>query len=331
MKSVNIIIVTHDVGGAEMALAYLKTRFDETAALFICDGPALFFLRTQGYSVEPVPRGEIARKFDNLLAVNAIELAICSTGITGYELDGLKIAKANGLVTVALMEHWTAYRERFGYPHENWLENIPHRVLFFDEKGLKLARRLGFPEERLFLEGNPCHATLRARYERISRLTGPDPTGFRLLYLSDPLELASKRIFGEDGRFGFDEISLLEDILSQVNRDIMPDLQIVVRRHPMETEGKYDSFTSSWVKTSQKTDLLEDLAAADLIIGSFSTALVTAAIVGHSSISYIPVSSHHLLAEGMDLSHVTGIFPVATKADLAREIFRSYSLKLRCR
>ncbi len=321
-------IISHDIGGAELALSYGQTRLAGTSVVFICDGPALVYYRDNGLPVEPLPLDDqFESRLDSLVASRGVDCIICSTGITGYELAALKCLKKKGVPTVALLEHWTAYRERFGYPDEDWRANIPDKVIVFDKKAFSLAKELGFPEKALVLEQNPRHELLRKRFLTVSATMKPDPAKFSILYLSDPLEEASLRIFGVKDYFGFSELTVLDDILESIDRNSMPSAGLVIRRHPKESAGKYDNYSSSWVRISKSGDLLDDLAEADIVIGSFSTAVVTASLVGKRSLSYIPADSIQRLADGMTLAHIPEIVSVTSKVRLASEIERSYFLK----
>jgi hypothetical protein len=320
------LFVSYDIGGAEITCSYCKVNFLDEEAIYICDGPAAMYFKHQKLNTVVIEKSDCFRS--NLKAFirnNNISEAYCSTGVTTYELDAIKELKANNVKTNALIEHWTNYRERFGYPYEDWKNNLPEKIHFFDDVAIETAKALGFPEDKIIRENNPSHVLIRKEYEKLSNRR-PDSHRFRILYLSDLLQDAAERRDDQNG-FGFNEVTVFQDIREQVNKLRETRIDLVIRTHPIERKNKYDEFLSLNNSISDLADLVEDLAISDMVIGTCTNALVSSAILGKPSYSYVPFNSLSLLSLGMDIRHVEGILPVNSKDELAEEISKLYKLK----
>ena len=150
------LFLCHDIGGAELLVAYKESRFPDEPALFIGDGPAAELFEKNGMQIARVSMGvQFSEVICELATKYGIEEAFCSTGTTAYEVTAMRAIMGQGVRTSALVEHWTNYRERFGYPEIDWVDNLPDRVIFFDDHAVEIARQLGFPEELILKEANP--------------------------------------------------------------------------------------------------------------------------------------------------------------------------------
>ncbi len=302
------IFLAHDIGGAELLVAYKESRFPNDSFLFICDGPAaeLFsnknipILRIASEEGFPVTFKEIVEDFRP-------HEAYCSTGLTKYETVAIRELVKHGIKTTALVEHWTNYRERFGYPAADWKENLPDRILFFDEHAIEIAEKNGFPKDRIFIEDNPLVEERKLIFNGRRRKSKNSGEPFVILYLSDLIADSALQKHNDIQAYGFTEITVFDDLIDAIEGCGHSDIEIVIRCHPAEESGKFDDYVAGNVAISSDKDLLEDIANADICVGSFTSALVTACHMGTVSCSYMPNANHDNLLEGMDISHLPGI------------------------
>ena len=112
-----ITVVCHDAGGAEILSSWvLKTHH-------------MFNVVTAGPAVEIFDRKCIGSEKQSLTEViNKSDWVLCSTGDSGFELQAIKLGRQQGKRTVAFLDHWCNYKERFqnddgsfSFPDEIWV------------------------------------------------------------------------------------------------------------------------------------------------------------------------------------------------------------------
>src|SRR5256885_10615944 len=98
-----VAVVSHDAGGAEILSSYV--RHHRADAVFVLDGPArAIFARKLG----AVKRAGLEA------AVAQCDSLICGTsGQSNLEIDAIRAAKALRKPSVAFLDHWANYKERF--------------------------------------------------------------------------------------------------------------------------------------------------------------------------------------------------------------------------
>lgn len=298
------MLVAFDPGGAELVAAYYKVFLNAAPALFIADGPAVNIFQREGYPLRCLKNGPTLRESVRKIVKDFhIHTAFCSTGTGDYELEIIKELKACEIPTYVLLDHWTNYRERFGYPCNGWKNNLPEKVIFFDDYAWELGVKYGFPPKKMLKQDNPIQRVLMEKIPAIRAKMGSSNEKFRVLYLSDTIAAASNRRTGRPDAFGFDEFTIFEEIYRElINGNV--DRELVVRLHPMEETAKYQDYLG-WpgVLLSTESDLIKDLLQSDMIIGSFTMALIHAAEISVPAYSYLPEATPCLLPEEMRLFH----------------------------
>jgi hypothetical protein len=101
--------------------------------------------------------------------------------------------------------------------------------------------------------------------------------------------------YGDERYFGYTEEEAVQYFLENL-RFITSDIQrIVIRAHPSEPAQKYAwarDRVSVRVDVSEGSPLIEDIAAADIVVGCESMAMVVALLAGKRVISAIPPGGH---------------------------------------
>jgi hypothetical protein len=221
-------------------------------------------------------------------AIARASSVLCGTSWqSDLEWRAIGLSRDAGKEVVAFLDHWVNYRQRFTH---NGVERLPDEIWTGDEHAARIARAC-FNRLPIRLVPNPYLEDLRIEVEalrRAAKVPGRRPV---LLYLCEPIREHAMRQHGDERYWGYSEEEALEYFLDHA-RLIAPDVaRIIVRRHPSEAAGKY-----SWaggrgnvrVEFSESEDLVDDIAAADIVVGCESMGLVVAMLAGRRVISAIP-------------------------------------------
>ncbi|APC05338.1 hypothetical protein AOC10_01735 [Polynucleobacter asymbioticus] len=257
-------VVAHDAGAANLIIAWLKVWKWPTR---VCvKGPALRLWE---------------RHFPGCSSCQTIEEALdgCSSLVTGtgwasqLEHDARQIGHDRGLYVAAVLDHWVNYLPRFErdgkivWPDEiwvadRWAEDIASRTF----PGLIIRQFENF--------------YLRDQLTQIA----PPPANGTLLYVLEPVRTRWGRDL--DGEFQALDYTLLrlEAIWpNRINR-------IILRPHPSDLPGKYDSYLSidRRIEIDKVADISQAISQADLVVGVESFALTLALAAGRPVFSSLP-------------------------------------------
>lgn len=191
------------------------------------------------------------------------------------EYHFLEYANTHHLPSIAFLDHWIHYRERFGYPKNHWENNLPSFIAVHDATSEHKAKELGLP-----------NVVPIKNYALLAQLKAYKPLGQSntLLFLSEPTAKVAKASFGDALFWGFTEKEVFEEILTC--KATLGCENILIRLHPSDTPETYKAIEPTI--TFSQSSLLEDIAKAKIIIGIDTIALYTAYLLGKKVISYIP-------------------------------------------
>lgn len=269
-------IVSHDAGGAEILSSYV--RRERLRTLLAVEGPALSVFERKLGPISPVPLQQ---------AVEGSSWLLCGTGWqSDLEWRGIAMARESGTHSIAFLDHWMHYRERF---ERNGMQCLPDELWVGDENALQMARQELSPLP-VRLVRNPYFEDARRELMLIQSRAVPRSDGPVILYVCEPMREIGLRQYGDAHYFGYTEEEALTYFLEH-KQAIAANAEIVIRLHPSESKGKY-----SWaaarcdvpVRFSSGTTLEEDIAAADIIVGCESMAMVIALIAGKRVLTAIP-------------------------------------------
>ena len=224
-----------------------------------------------------------------LLLDDALEGAatlLSGTGwATEHEHKARKLARSLGIRSIAVVDHWVNYRERFLRNGELILPD----ELWVADPYAKAQAQVCFPDillrelPNLYLKGIvdeviACDPVL------------PAEKPHRILYVLEPIRRdwgASRR---NDVRSG--ELQAFEYFLAYLKRVSVADVHIVLRPHPSDLAGKYDDwlarFPSLNLQIDADTPLALQIARADWVAGCESFVLVVALEAGRIVYSSLP-------------------------------------------
>jgi hypothetical protein len=287
-----IAAVAHDAGGAEIVSSYVRQHPGDW--IFCLDGPARAIFERKLGAIVPVSLETAVQRGNWLL-----------TG-TGWQSDlewrALRIARDLGKKAVAFLDHWTNYEMRF---ERGGVVCLPDEVWVGDRYAEDIARK-AFGTVRVALVPNPYLIDAIGEIERASQRLPSTGDAPRILYVSEPIQEFVKQ---SKKPLGYDEFDALRFFCGNVDRVSQNVGRIVFRPHPAEAPGKYDSLLKEFallpVTRSLSSSLQEDIAAADVVVGCETMALVVALGAGRRVISCVPEGGKPCSLPHSGIEHLT--------------------------
>ena len=202
-------------------------------------------------------------------------------------------ARQLGIPSVAVLDHWVNYRERF---ERHGMEMIPDQLWVADAEAKALAQ-VTFPELPVLQLPNHWLQDLKATVV-LARKQPPQQPARRLLYLLEPIRVPwpEGETANEPGElqglhYWLNQLPLLAEHGSIAPLDQLEALAL--RPHPSEPPGKYDAVIAKagehWpIRLDPSPSLALALAWADAVFGCETQALVAALACGLPSFSTLP-------------------------------------------
>lgn len=211
-------VVCHDAGGSNQIAAMLQARGWHPAWV-VAEGPAAAIWQRD------FPDMSTVSDFAWLKAAAAI---ITATGwASDLEYHARDSAREAGVLSIAVMDHWTNFRERFVRYGQ---EVLPDEFWVVDDYAEQMVQSL-FPGKAVVL-----HADYYAEREVAQVASVDAKTPLSLLYLLEPIRSDWGR--GEPGEF-----QALRFFLECLPLLGLPEgTEICLRPHPSEEPGKYHGF-----------------------------------------------------------------------------------------
>jgi len=276
-----IALFAHDAGGAEILLELLKASLHvgDFCIFALVDSPCYTLIKAkklEHFWCEITPeKSDIEAKLTSFSPT----IVLYGTGWQNHlEYHFLDYAKAHKLLSIAFLDHWTNYRERFGYPEKSWENNLPSFIVAHDQTSFDKAK-LELPNV-IAIKNYALHVQLKEAQNILATLPETDT----LLFLSEPTAKVATRSFADAYSWGFTEKEVFEDIL--LNQEKFGCKNILIRLHPSDTPKCYQTIDPN--ANFSHASLLEDIARAKVVIGIDTIALYTAYLLGKYVLSYIP-------------------------------------------
>lgn len=273
-----IALFAHDAGGAEILLELLKASLHVGKFCVLCleDSPCYKLLKSKHLEHLWCKIAPTKEDIKTQLSSFYPDLILYATGWQNHlEYHFLEYARAHNIPSVAFLDHWTNYRERFGYPEINWQNNLPDFIAAHDKVSEAKAKEFGLPN----VVGIKNYALL-AQLKNFKSRKQSDT----LLFLSEPTSKVALASFGDSYFWGFDEKEVFKNILTCKEKFECQNL--IIRLHPSDSAQTYQELDKN--ATFSDVSLEEDIARAKVIIGIDTVALYTAFLLGKKVLSYIP-------------------------------------------
>lgn len=266
-----LAVVCHDAGATNILAAWLR-QYTADFKIY-ADGPATEILMAL------FPTQRFVESLDQCL--DGASSLLSGTGwASDLEHQARKWAKERGIYTIAVIDHWVNYEQRFSRKQE---QILPDEIWLADNYALHIAEEK-FPHTKLRVLPNLYLADL---VEEIGELGNRKESCPTLLYILEPIRSS----WGMGELSG--EFQALEYFLEHLSQLKIPDnVEIILRPHPSEPVGKYDSivnnFTNLTIFVDNKASLAEQIARSHWVVGCESFALVIALEAGKQVISSLP-------------------------------------------
>lgn len=244
--------------------------------------------------------------------------------------DFWALAREHGAPSMAYVDCWWAYKQRFMMPNESIIPILPDTIAVVDDIAKSDMKRLGFPGKKIKILGSPLYSTLRrkaqlqgAEQKKMARLHfGMPQDCFLLLFASQQFE----GHFGSSEEWGFTEITVFQDMLvclQSLAPEFKSRLIFNVLLHP-EEEGRELTAISHSVRDFPikfyRGESHRHISASDLVTGMFSILLSEAVILRRPVISIQP----NLKREDMLITNmVDATVPVRTHEQFYTHFLRS--------
>ena len=303
MSSPTVLAICGDPGGASALAPVLHALMEQrrTELRVLAYNQALDVLAARGIVAEAIPPEAAASwPADSLRALRPAAI-VAATSCNGrdYERHFIVAARAAGIPSLALLDFWSNYRQRFTGTAGELI--VPDAIAVMDEAARVAMVECGFPPAVLRITGQPAFDSLAARREafgaqrrsHIRRATGTADDDLQVLFVSQPL----RALYGTDataaGHPGYDETEVLLEVqgaLAAATTRLSRPLTLVVRPHPRERLDSSVETLASPFRTvvSAAGDQYEAAMAADLVIGMSSVLVIEAWQLGCAVLSLQP-------------------------------------------
>ncbi|MDD5157858.1 hypothetical protein [Sulfurimonas sp.] len=232
-------------------------------------------------------------------------------------LEFIKVAKTLHIPSVAMLEHWVNYRERFGYPDKNYRKNISDFITVNDIYGYEMADDLGFAN------------IIKLRfYNLLDDIEIFENTQIKeqnsLLFISEPTKKVALNSYGNENYWGFDEFEVYEEICE--NMELFGTNELNIRLHPSDEIGKYDYLTSRYknikieIENPYETALISSLCKNKIIIGIDGFVLFEAMLLGKLSLSLMPPSKRECVVPIFEQNKIRAINKNMKLSDFKRAL-----------
>lgn len=283
-----LAVVCHDAGAANLIIAWLADYAGPPRACM--EGPARILWENAVPDTRNLPLEE---------ALNNAASLLSGTGwACDLEHEARRLARTMGIRNIAVLDHWTNYRERFVRSGELIL---PNELWVADADAEAEARRC-FPDL-------PVRRLPNLYLEKLARdvaAHGPAPARSdprNILYALEPV----RQDWGRSGEPGeFQALAFFLESLPALGFD--EHVKIRLRPHPSDPPGKYDDWPLRYpqldLAVEEGSALAEQIAWADWVVGCETFALVIALQAGRIAVSALPPWAPRCRLPQQDLLHL---------------------------
>lgn len=277
-----ILVLSNDAGASEYIAHMILTEFERSdwRVCVLPDSPAYKIFTKCNL---PLTTMESVDCLHDIVKKQRPDLILYGTSWQiNFQTAVEKIAELYHIHSIALLDHWVNYKERFN-------QHIPPKhIMVMDDIAFALAKK-NFGEtinitqlKSYFLEN------MRASFNTVNQKHAES-----VVFISEPTSIIAKNNLGTEDGYGFTEYSVLEDLLTLFN-------EITVRLHPSDRTDKYNAIIQN--HTNKKItiinpydeELIETLHKSKLTIGFDGMALFISYYLGINTISYMPTDKRAL-------------------------------------
>lgn len=272
-----LAVIAHDAGGAEIISSYIKQQNIE--CVYALDGPARKVFERKLGKINVQPLNEAIEQASSIL---------CGTSWqSDIEIQAIKLARELSKPSVALLDHWINYRERFVISDELFL---PDEIWVVDNLAENLANNI-FPGLPIRLVDNPYFDEIRQEIFANEKKVPSKDGAIDILYVCEPIREHALKQHGDARYWGYVEEDALRYFLSKIALLSSSAPSIKIRPHPSEDANKYNWVLSEFglqIEITSSQTLIQQIASCDIVVGCESMAMVVALLADKRVISSVP-------------------------------------------
>jgi hypothetical protein len=272
-------IVCHDAGGAEIISNYIK---NVNNYYLVLRGPAKKIFKNKFKKI-------YSFKLKNI--IKNCNLILCGTSAkSNLEVNAIKYGRKFNIKTIAFLEHWINYKERF---LRNKKLFLPNEIYVGDKYAKKIAQKL-FKNLPVKLISNPywknfCSQLKKNRKKRTYKKKEI------ILYFTENLKQINKINKTNINFSDYDAINFFFKKIKYVSKKID---KIIFRVHPSESIKKYKKIILKYsnqfkIEVSKKNKLIEDINNCDIAVGCQTMAMVMALFAKKKVFSSVPIKNYN--------------------------------------
>lgn len=276
-----IAIVCNDAGAANIILFWIKSLVNIDLKLHLT-GPAKKIFEKEFYN------------FPNLSLEESIEQSNTLISGTGWsstlEHDARKIAKKKGIHSIAVIDHWVNYKERFFFDNK---EILPNEIWVTDIHSFDIASKV-FKNIKLRQLSNLYLAEQVKKIKKFKK--HKNKVHNNVLYALEPIR---KKWKGESKLPG--EIQALNFFIQNLHvLGLDKNSKIQLRPHPSEPREKYEKWCANQkdfnIEISLPSEeLYEAIAKSEWVVGCDTYVLVIALMAKRKVASTLPINGPECL------------------------------------
>ncbi len=268
-------IVAHDAGAANQILHWITagdlSGIDITLSLH---GPAKKIADRLG----------LVNQFENIddteALIQKVDWVISGTGwATQIEKSAMHLARLRSIPVFAVLDHWVNYRPRLNYQADG-LADIDELWVVDNEAQTLAASEFS----------GTCIRTMPGRYleAQVAEIRSVPASG-KVLFLMEPVREQWGGMQSGSQKPG--EFLAFDFFLSALQKTSINVSEIVIRPHPSDPSGKYDSLTEYGgfnISVNVEESLSDAISAATYVVGLNSYAMVVALAAGRTVYCALP-------------------------------------------
>lgn len=288
-----LALVAHDAGAFNHLLAWYDAgMLGRKDAIRVCvAGPALTLWGERG------PVLPLDQALDGAAAV------LSGTGwASDLEHAARRAARSRGLRSIAVIDHWTNYPQRF----ERAGETVLPDALWVTDPHARALAETSFAQVPVLEQPN---IYLERQAAQVRALTAAATQEARVLYVLEPL----RDSWGPLDRPG--EFLALDFFVAHLARLGLEGCSLHLRPHPSDPPGKYDAWLAEHAALDATIDtapgLAEALAWADTVAGCQTYAMVVALAAGKRVVSSVPPWAPPCVLPHPDIIRLADLLPPA--------------------
>ena len=214
------------------------------------------------------------------------------------EVSFMATAESEKIKTIAILDHWTCSKDRFLFIGDSDRYVFPDKICVLDRNSVTDMCKIGIPEDRLAITGNPYWDSFKKTKKRL-RLMSKEylrkrlkvESGSRvLLFISQPLSSIDRHVPP------YTEFTVLEELLCVLDTTPeLADVRLLIKGHPRESTKQLLSILKGTDRSARfimpSEDVLEVGWISDFVVGMFSTLIVELSLLGIDVVSYQPITN----------------------------------------